>query len=91
MPLISPALVLATLLGSLIGLAFYFLFGGKGDRLAVSWAYGVAGFLLGHLASSFYPLFPIMLGEVRIAEGTLASVVVLTAAHLYGRQKAARK
>jgi hypothetical protein len=89
--LVSPALVLATLLGSLIGLAFYFLFGGKGDRLATCWALGVAGFLIGHLAGSVYPLGSLLVGEVRILEGTLGSALALTAAHFYARQTASRK
>ena len=75
--IISPALVLCLLLGSLYGLAFYYLFGGKTDRLTVLWAAGVAGFLVGQIFAAYSPLAALMLGEVHVVEASLASLLGL--------------
>ena len=75
--LVSPALLLCLLLGSLLGLAFFYLFGGKSDRLVVLWAVGVAGFLVGQVFAGFYPLSPLMLGEVHVGEASLAALLAL--------------
>ena len=53
--IISPALLVCLLLGSLFGLAFYYVFGGKADRLPVLWATGVAGFLVGQIFAGATP------------------------------------
>ena len=80
--ILSPALLVCLLLGSLFGLAFYYLFGGKADRLPVLWATGVAGFLVGQIFAGSYPLAALMLGEVHILEASLASVLALLIARL---------
>ena len=74
---VSPALLLCLLLGSMYGLAFYYLFGGKTDRLTWMWAAGVAGFLVGQIFAGFYPLASLMLGEVHVVESSLASILGL--------------
>jgi uncharacterized membrane protein YccC len=83
--MIAPSLILAVLVGSMIGLAFYYAFGRKTDNLFACWLVGAAAFLVGHLLASYRPVAPFLLGEVHIAEGALASVVALVIIHFAKR------
>jgi Na+-transporting NADH:ubiquinone oxidoreductase subunit NqrB len=83
--MIAPSWILAVLIGSMIGLAFYYAFGRKTDNMFVSWLVGVGAFLVGQAFGSYRPVAPFLLGEVHILEGAIASVLALAAAHLARR------
>jgi hypothetical protein len=83
--MISPSLILAVLVGSMIGLAFYYAFGRKAENMFVCWLVGAAAFLVGQVLGSYRPVAPLLLGEVHIVEGTVASLIALVVLHFARR------
>jgi membrane protein DedA with SNARE-associated domain len=83
--MISPSLILAVLAGSMIGLAFFYAFGRKSDNMLACWLVGAAAFLVGQLLGAVRPVVPLMLGEVHVVEGCVASLIALAALHLARR------
>ena len=81
--ILSPALRVCLLSGSLFGLGLLLLVGGEaGARLPLAWAIGVVGFLVGRSLPGSTRLSSLMLGEVHVVEASLASVLALLIARL---------
>ncbi len=81
MAMFSPAFALCLLLGSLYGLAFFFLFGRKEGRIIAYWVVGIAAFLAGQLVGAYHPFSPLMLGEIHLVEASIASALGLLVAY----------
>ncbi len=71
--MIPPSLVLAFVLASLYGLAFYIVLGRGWQRLGVFWLVGLVGFALGEWLGSAVGFGLLRVGELNVLEGTLAS------------------
>lgn len=84
--MIPPSLVLAILIGSMIGLAFFYALGRKADNMYACWLVGAIAFVVGHLLGSARPLAPFLAGEVHVLEGAVASLIALVALHFSRRQ-----
>jgi hypothetical protein len=73
----GPALFYSFLIATLLGSAFHLVKGGSGGRflflLILSWA----GFLLGHLAGSYWSVRFLMIGPVFGGFGILGSILLL--------------
>jgi hypothetical protein len=71
------SITLSFVIGSLIGLTFYLLFGRGWLRLAVYWLVALAGFFLGQTVTTLlnFSLFPI--GSVNLVEAAATSLVAL--------------
>lgn len=65
------------MIASLIGLAFYLVFGRGWARLAIYWIVAVAGFFFGQIVTTLthFSLFPI--GSVNLVEATITCLVAL--------------
>ncbi|MDP3046250.1 MAG: hypothetical protein Q8O07_02110 [Chloroflexota bacterium] len=83
--MIPPSFILAVLMGSMIGLAFFYAFGRKADNMFACWLVGVAAFLVGQLLGAFRPVAPFLLGEVHMVEGAVVSLIALAALHFARR------
>lgn len=72
-----PSIALAFVIASLIGLAFYLLFGRGWVRLVVYWLVAVAGFFIGQIITTLtsFSLFPI--GSVNLVEATITCLIAL--------------
>jgi hypothetical protein len=79
--MIPPSLILSVLIGSMLGLAFFYGFGRKSDNMIASWVVAVVAFLAGQLVGSIRPVSPFLLGEVHVVEATVASLIALVAMH----------
>ncbi len=75
--LLSPALVLSTLVASGYSFAFHFVWGNTFRQLVRFWLVGLAGFALGHLAATAAGWNLLAVGDVHLAEGTLACWLAL--------------
>ncbi|MDW8058735.1 MAG: hypothetical protein RMK01_01525 [Thermomicrobium sp.] len=74
---IPAGLLLAGLLGSMLGLAWHALFGRRLWQLPLYWLGGVLGFLGGVVASSLLGVASYRIGTVPPIEGAAGAVVVL--------------
>ncbi len=83
--MITPSLILAVLVGSMIGLAFFYAFGRKSDNMFICWLVSVGAFLAGQLLGVVRPVAPVLLGEVHILEGSVASLLALAIMHFAKR------
>jgi hypothetical protein len=83
--MIPPSIILALLIGSMIGLAFFYAFGRKADSLFACWLVGAAAFLAGQVIGSLRPLAPFLLGDVHVTEGTVVCLIALVAVHFARR------
>ncbi len=83
--MVPPSLILAILVGSMIGLAFFYAFGRKSDNMLTCWLLSVTAFLGGQLLAVFRPVAPFLLGEVHVVEGTAASLIALALMHFAKR------
>ncbi len=72
-----PSLTLAFVIASLIGIAFYLLFGRGWLRLGVYWLVAVIGFFIGQIIITLlnFSLFPI--GSVNLLEATVTCLIAL--------------
>ena len=83
--MIPPSLILAVLVGSMIGLAFFYAFGRKADNMFVCWLVAVAAFLVGHLLGVGQAGGAGPAGRGALVEGTLASLLALVLMHFAKR------
>jgi hypothetical protein len=72
-----PSIALSIVLGSLIGLCFYLLFGHGWVRLAVYWAVAVAGFLFGQIVTTLLGFSFLPIGSVNLIEATATCLIAL--------------
>lgn len=72
-----PSLILAFVLASIYGLAFYLLFGRGWLGLAVYWLVGLVGFGLGQILSSVLSFSLLPIGSVNAIEGSVTSLIAL--------------
>ncbi len=79
------SLVLGLIIASLCGLVFYLVFGHGRLRLIGYWLVALVSFGVGHWVAGLLGLGIANIGELRIVEGTLVSVVSLFAARAYWR------
>lgn len=80
---IPAGLLIASLLGSMLGLGWHALFGRRLWQLPVYWLGGVIGFLGGVIASGLLGRAFYRLGTVPLVEGTLGALFVLTLLWLF--------
>ncbi len=71
------SLLLACLLGSMLGLGWHALFGRRIWQLPLYWLGGVVGFLVGVMASAAAGLSLYRLGSLPLVEGTIGALLVL--------------
>ncbi len=83
--MLSPSIVFAFTLASLYGFLFYLVFGRGWARLALYWAVGLLGFVLGNWLGSILGLALLPVGEVNIVEATLVSWAGLFVARAWRR------
>lgn len=72
-----PSLVLAFVIASIYGLAFYLLFGRGWLGLAIYWLVGLVGFGLGQILSSVFSFSLLPIGSVNAIEGSITSLIAL--------------
>lgn len=72
-----PSLVLAFVIASIYGLAFYLLFGRGWLGLAIYWLVGLVGFGLGQILSSVLSFSLLPIGSVNAIEGSITSLIAL--------------
>lgn len=72
-----PSITLSLVIASLIGLAFFLVFGRGWVRLAVYWAVALVGFFIGQILSTLasFSLFPI--GSVNLVEASITCLIAL--------------
>jgi hypothetical protein len=80
---LQPSLVLAFLLATIYGLAFYIVFGRGWLRLGLFWLIGVLGFFLGQGLANLVGLALFNIGEVNLVEGTIVSWLSLVAVNAW--------
>ncbi len=71
--LLLPSVAFSLLLASLYGAVFHFIWGKSWRELGLYWAAAVLGFAIGQAAFTLLGLSVYMIGEVRVAEGTIVS------------------
>lgn len=72
-----PTIALSILIASIIGLAFYLVFGRGWVRLAVYWLVAVAGFFVGQIISTLVQFSLVPIGSVNLLEGTATCLIAL--------------
>ncbi len=77
----TPTIVLALLLASAYAIAFHLWLGRGLRHMLIFWPAAVAGFATGQVLGTLWDIIPWTVGQVRIIEGTLASVLALVLAH----------
>lgn len=65
------------MIASLIGLAFYMVFGRGWLRLAVYWLVALAGFALGQVVTTLLSFSLLPIGSVNVLEASIASLIAL--------------
>ncbi|MBO9385977.1 MAG: hypothetical protein J7453_06030 [Thermomicrobium sp.] len=70
-------LLLASLLGSMLGLGWHAVFGRRIWQLPLYWLGGVLGFGIGSVASQLFGMVLYRLGTVPLVEGGLGALFVL--------------
>ncbi len=73
----SPGLLLALTLASIVGLLFHSLFGRRLWQFPVYWAAAIIGFLAGEIASGVVGGALLRIGTVPVAEGLAGALVAL--------------
>ncbi len=73
----TPALLLAFLLASLYGVAFFLFLGHGWAEMAMYWVTALAGFALGELASRWLGLNFLPIGSVNVLEASITSLLAL--------------
>lgn len=72
-----PAIALSFVIASLIGLAFFLLFGRGWLRLGVYWLIGLVGFFIGHAAAVFFNFNLMAIGSVNVVVATITCLIAL--------------
>ena len=73
----SPGLLLALTLASIVGLLFHSLFGRRLWQFPVYWATAIIGFLAGEIASGVVGGALLRIGTVPVAEGLAGALIAL--------------
>ncbi len=82
-----PALLLAFLIASFYGVAFFLFSGRTWIELALYWATAVAGFAIGALFSRFIGLNLLPIGQVNIIEASITCILALVLARMLWRRR----
>ncbi len=82
-----PAVLLAFLIASLYGVAFFLLSGRTWIELALYWVTAVAGFAVGALVSRLIGLNLLPVGEVNIIEASITSLLALVLVRMLWRRR----
>ena len=72
-----PAIALSFVIGSLIGLFFFLLFGKGWLRLGIYWLIALVGFLIGQAAASFLAFNFMAIGSVNVGVATVTCLIAL--------------
>lgn len=72
-----PALILAFVISSLIGLGFYLVFGHGWLRLVVYWLVAVIGFFVGQIIATLANFSLLPIGAVNLVEATATCLIAL--------------
>ena len=72
-----PALALTFVIGSLIGLAFFLVFGHGWLRLVVYWLVAVFGLFVGQIIATLVNFSLLPIGSVNLVEATAACLIAL--------------
>lgn len=72
-----PTIALSILIASIIGIAFYLVFGRGWLRLAVYWLVAVFGFFVGQTLAALVHFSLLPIGSVNLLEGTAACLIAL--------------
>lgn len=76
-----PVLLISPVLGSLYGLLFFMIVGGRTRRMINYWLVGAAGFLIGQVLAEYIQVSRFTLGDVHVVEGSLlcwAALILLS-------------
>jgi hypothetical protein len=76
----TPAILLSLILASAYAIVFHLLKGRTLRDLLFLWLAAVVGFASGQVAGQILNLIPWTIGEIRIVEGTIVSVLFLIVA-----------
>lgn len=80
----TPALVLSLLIATTYAVAFCIWQGRRLRDVPILWLAAVIGFAIGQVAGSLLDLVPWTLGEIRIVEATLGTILFLFLAKWLG-------
>lgn len=72
-----PSITLGFVIASLIGVAFYFVFGKGWLRLGIYWAVAVVGFFIGQIITTLLNFSLFRIGSVNVLEATIACLIAL--------------
>jgi uncharacterized membrane protein YjjP (DUF1212 family) len=72
-----PSILLALVIASLIGVAFFLLFGKGWTRLGVYWLVGVVGFFIGQIITTLIRFSLFAIGSVNLLEATVTCLIAL--------------
>ena len=73
----SPAFVLSVLVASLYAVLFHLLWGKRAIQLLLYWVIALVGFQVGQWVARLFSWRVLMIGDVHLLEGSLASVLAL--------------
>ncbi|MGC9358897.1 MAG: hypothetical protein ACP5G7_00800 [Anaerolineae bacterium] len=79
---LTPAAVLALVMGTLLAGIFHLLAATKGSRLLVSWTVGVTTFCVGAVLSDFFHLSILSLGPIDLVLPSVLSIAAMNVARL---------
>jgi len=79
---LTPAAVLALVIGTLLAGVFHLLAATKGSRILVSWTVSVAAFCVGVLLSDFLHLSLLSLGPLDLFLPSVLSIAAMSVARL---------
>lgn len=72
-----PSIALGFVIGSLIGIAFYFVFGKGWLRLGIYWLVAVVGFFIGQIITTLVNFSFFRIGSVNVLEATATCLIAL--------------
>jgi hypothetical protein len=72
-----PSIVLSLVIASLIGLAFYLVFGKGWLRFGVYWLVAVVGFFVGQVITAALNFSLLPIGSVNVLEASVTSLIAL--------------
>ena len=69
--LLSPTLVLSTIIATLYAALFYLIWGQRTRKKLLYWPLALTGYGLGHLLAQLSPTHPLMIGNMHLLGGTI--------------------
>jgi hypothetical protein len=84
---VSPAYILAVVIASIYGLAFFVFLGQGWKQMLVFWVTAVAGFLIGQAIAQSAGLRLFNIGSLNLVEGSIASAFALIAVRAWVRSR----